>query len=187
MPLIRRFCAICGFSSVAHHVFAGVSSVLTLPILHTSKKSKSPRKADKIPALIITIYFFVTLRISGEDVELDDYSRRRDLAVTSMNTIDTARSERGTTESGDVDTWMVEFKEKKWTSLDWYENIEEGFGLDEGTPEGNNHNDPDANEDYDHGDLATIQTRSDQADKHTLYPGLGMMARLPMALYPTIS
>ena len=179
MPITRRLCSAMGAPAAPPHVFAGVSSILTLPppiYVEPGDSSSILPKRDKIPALIITVYFFVALRLLGKEIEPDEYNRQRDLAVQTMNGIDIPGLEREDIQGKDVDVWLVEIRDKGWFGLDWYANIGEGTGLTNDTGlEGNEYSDNEL--EVAQGSIPISRTHLKRTDKNTLYAGLGTMVR----------
>ena len=132
MPTIRHLCKSLGAPNAPPHVFAGVSSILTLP---------PPREFDpkaitvestrnlKIPALIVAVFFIVTTRLAGIGTPADEYSRQ---TAKALALIKDSGAEQGDIEhSGDADVndCMREIRDKGWNELDWFANVPMGAGL----------------------------------------------------------
>ncbi|KAK4693115.1 origin recognition complex subunit 6, partial [Lecanoromycetidae sp. Uapishka_2] len=119
MPAIRHLCKQLGAPAAPHHIFAGVSSIV----------STNPPDEVKIPALIIAIYSFVTTRLSGTPFPSAKYPQLRsqglDIVKATMGD-DVVSADVG---HADVDHCMREVKNQRWTEMDWFENIPAGVGV----------------------------------------------------------
>ena len=119
MPVIRRFCSALKAPTSVPHVFAGVSSILTL---QPSIPSAS-LKEDKIPALIVAVFLFVETRLLGRDLNKDDLTREKAHALQILKSVDLFKDSREIVGIGDINDWVEEIEEKNWTSLDWFSNV----------------------------------------------------------------
>ena len=68
--------------------------------------------------------------MSGVMTSAEDYTRMKINAIGVLKDSDIGRGEEETTVAQlNVDEWMKEIKDKGWTELDWFNNVEEGRGL----------------------------------------------------------
>ena len=183
MPTVRRLCTALGAPAAPPHIFAGVSSILTLPApLQSSNEAagSSEPKRDKIPAIIIAVYLLVTTRLSGIETSVEDYNRIKSAALRTLNGIDAGKTESEEIDGKDVDKWLWEIRDRGWTSLDWFANIGVGTGLDVDGLRGDNV----ASEDgtgSEQGKLFVKQSLIglDKPKKNMLQAGLGTMVGSP--------
>lgn len=139
MPAIRRLCAALDAPAAPPHVFAGVSSILTLPLPElelelgaTSQglaagEAVGPRKRDKVPALVIAVFLFVATRLVGRETSGGEYSRRKEIGIEALRGVCGGEGEE--IEGRDVDGWVREIGSRGWQTLDWFANVREGSGL----------------------------------------------------------
>lgn len=159
-----------GAPAAPHHVFAGVSSILA---------SLEQQSAIEIPAMIVAVYILVTTRLAGTETAPDKYQIRRDLALEIVK--DAARNDEAYMEvsNADIDSFMREVKDQKWTQMDWFRNITPGAGV--GLNEGAEDNAEDGSDDdgADEGGLLPVTTRNigrrDSLEQDYLQAGLGTM------------
>ena len=132
MPTIRQLCQRLGAPKAPPHVFAGVSSILTLPPPReagsTARLADSSRKV-KVPALIIAVLFIVTTRLAGVETRADVYPRQRAEALALLKDSSPEQVDREPVDDTDVNDCMREIRDKGWTELDWFANIPVGGGL----------------------------------------------------------
>ena len=140
MPTIRHLCKSLGALKAPPHVFAGVSSILTLPpprkANSTVGATDSPRKPN-IAALIVAVLFIVTTRLAGVATPADEYTRQTAEALAFLKGNGVERGEQGDSGEADVNDCMREIRDKGWTELDWFTNIPIGGGLVTATAENN--------------------------------------------------
>lgn len=129
MPVIRQLCKKLGAPAAPHHIFAGVSSILSSQDLN--RKTSTQKVHVKIPALIIIVFLLVTTRLAGVATPPTEYLRRKDLALAILKEEATEAEE---TQNVDVDACMREVKDQHWLEMDWFENIQvgAGVGIDDG-------------------------------------------------------
>ena len=103
MPAIRVLCEKFGASAAPPHIYAGVSSILTLGIPvqvqgidgstdntmgegHSQRrKAKNCTKSfSKIPALIVAVGLIVCACLSGKSTSPDEYAQRKTLGLDSL-------------------------------------------------------------------------------------------------------
>ena len=177
MPTIRHLCTKMNVPAAPPHVYAGVCSVLTLPPpiqLERQDSSTIPAKRDKVQALIIIVYFFVALRLSGSKIENDEYNRQRDLAIRIVTEIEIPDFEKEELEGKDVDTWLVEIRDRGWFSLDWYTNVKEvGTSIDDPSSCVSDLSDMEITGPENENSMG--QRHSSEINNKALYAGLGTM------------
>lgn len=171
MPAIRQLCNGLGAPAAPHHIFAGVSSII----------STSPSDEIKTPALIIAVYVFATTRLSGIPFSSGKFPQLRSQALKIVTTSAGEDAERGDVDDADVDHCMREVKNQQWTEMDWFENIPAGVGV--GTDEGIEEPVDDGldDEETEEGHLLPVKRRdndrSGAAHQDYLQAGLGTMVR----------
>lgn len=134
--------------SAAPHILAGVTTILTQPSPSSSiDRAGSVRdKKDKIPALLAAVYFFVRTRLSGRETSGKEYVVQRKgllIALAGMREDPELNKKVGgngkddgqwegweQVTTKDVDAWLLEISAKGWLSLDWFQNIVEGGGVE---------------------------------------------------------
>ena len=163
-----------------HHIFAGVSSILA---------SQKQQSEVKVPALIVAVYILVTTRLAGTETVPDEYQVRRNLALEIVK--DAARKDGADMEvdNADIDKCMHEFKDQKWTQMDWFGNITPGAGVDLHEREKDSVEEYDDDE-ADEGDILPLTRifigKRDSLDQDYLQAGLGTMVRLPFLSYAIV-
>ena len=129
MPTIRHLCKSLAAHNAPPHVFAGVSSILTLPPPRepdsTSRAADSTRQL-KIPALIVAVLFIVTTRLAGVETPAGEYARQTAIALALLKDRGAELGDQGNLE--DVNECMREIRDKGWNELDWFANIPVGGG-----------------------------------------------------------
>jgi hypothetical protein len=84
-PTIRGLCKELGAPAATPHIFAGVTTILTLPSPLSSNNGEN-QKEDKILALIAAVYFYVRTRLSGPGISGEEYvSQRKGVLSTLAN------------------------------------------------------------------------------------------------------
>ena len=129
MPAIRQLCKRMEAPAAPHHIFAGVSSILSAQMILSKSISKATANAIKPPALIIAVFILATTRLSGAEMPASEYQRQRGQALQMLHEL--AGAEMGVEEIGnlDVDNCMRQVRDQGWTEMDWFENIPAGAGL----------------------------------------------------------
>lgn len=188
MPTIRHLCRALGAPAAPHHVFAGVSSILTLPAprVDLENASEEPQSVN-ISALIIVVYLLVVTRLTGNEMPAREFTRLRGLAIASLRDSRITETVEEVADSDHVircvGSWMKDIGVKGWTELDWFANVGEGSGL--GIVEAlsdNDEEDDSENEEAGHRGTNSIVERVDldldDEDPSILRPGLGTMVSL---------
>jgi origin recognition complex subunit 6 len=124
------------------HLLAGVESVLCLPC-PSDPGGKEKGVEGKIPALIAALWFFVVVKMRGKEGQgKENLARKkmvRDVLVRAKEdegVKDRVGDEERTWEGWeeivekDVNAWRKEIVVKGWREMDWFENIEDGCGVD---------------------------------------------------------
>jgi len=138
--VIRLLCRQMQTRKAIPHVIAGVESVLFLnpPSQAGTKGKKKAAKEGQIPALIAAIWFFVSCRMLGADLNGEEYVHRRNVVLDVFNEMEedeTLTYKLSTDKSGktwesigekELRLWMNELVEEKWVDQDWFMNIEKG-------------------------------------------------------------
>ena len=129
MKAIRSLCKGLDAPAASPHVFAGVSSILTVPSptenLIPNSELVHLRGLDTA-ALIVAVYLFVRARLSGEELAEKDYERQRNQAIETLSLAHTLCKD---CDPQDVDEWMREISSRGWAELDWFQNVGVGAGL----------------------------------------------------------
>jgi len=183
MPLIRHLCKALGARAAPHHVFAGVSSILTLPAPNQEERrtERDPVEQVNVAALVIAVYVLVYTRLSGVSMTPEEFIRQRTAAIEAIQgsgfkeAIDEASN--GSDVAAHVNSWMREVSSKGWTELDWFANVPEGCGLSLDTgPAGADEVSGDEREDLLHSSSIVERLEvDDDEDYNVLRPGLGTM------------
>lgn len=79
-------CKALGAPAAPPHVFAGVSSILTLPAPNEGAKTgeKPPIDQVNVSALAIVVYLLVRTRLSGAPMPAEGFVRQRRLAIEAI-------------------------------------------------------------------------------------------------------
>ncbi len=183
MPLIRHICKALGAPAAPHHVFAGVSSILTMPAPNQEDRrtEKDPVEQVNVAALVIAVYVLVYTRLSGVSMTPEEFIRQRAAGIEAIQgsgmqeAIDEASN--GSDVAARVNIWMREVSSKGWTELDWFANVPEGCGLSLDTgPAGTGGVSGDEREDLLHSSSIVERLEvDDDEDYNVLRPGLGTM------------
>ena len=107
-----------------------MTSILTLPppFLANNPSVPTTPKNDKIPALIVAVYFFVATRLRGQQIQGKEYLRQRRAAMAALDAQGAVEG-RERFEAPDVDAWLREISDRGWMRLDWFANVVEGSGV----------------------------------------------------------
>ncbi|KAL8974118.1 MAG: hypothetical protein Q9197_001631 [Variospora fuerteventurae] len=184
MPAIRGLCKRFGAPIASPHVYAGVSSILTLapPVAQDINDLQFEKlRSLSIEALIISVYILVRIRLVGVGTDPNDYSVQRDDAVAAMTELRKDEKPSVVVDSSNVDAWMRQINKGCWTEMDWFENIGEGTGLGlEALPRGTDGDDSDSGDVDEEEDPILARHRYDElaSEKPFLQPGLGTMVGL---------
>ncbi|KAI4111728.1 MAG: hypothetical protein LQ338_008347, partial [Usnochroma carphineum] len=180
MPAIRGLCKRLEAPAAPPHIFAGVSSILTLPPPGAQGIDGDQLERSKIlsvEALIIAVYIIVRIRLLGLETDLKGYCAQRDKALTIMSELRSSEGLSTEYETTNVDNWTREMKRGRWTEMDWFENIGEGTGLEVNGAQAVT-DDNSGNSDIDDDENSVLgRRRPDEytADNSFLQPGLGTM------------
>ncbi|KAF2842156.1 hypothetical protein M501DRAFT_998410 [Patellaria atrata CBS 101060] len=198
MPAIRQLCKAFDAPLAVPHVFAGISSILK--IVNTSKSfstiSSNPtptrtrtrtstqrqsREAidiaeERIPGLLVVIFLYTYSRLSGIHVTTETYLSQRNKGINVLLGLkDIPQRDQGTIIE-DVEQLLRE-AQNGWLELDWYTNIMEGSGFQEGMHDSQDGIDVDEEEDSDIEDMAGKRRRNMKKTTNNgmLKSGLGTM------------
>ena len=184
MPTIRHLCRALGAPAAPHHVYAGVSSILTLPAprVDAATTTDEPGVLD-ISALIIVVYLLVVTRLTGNEMPAREFTRLRGLAIASIKDSKITEAAEEVADSDhvilSVGGWMKDIGVKGWTELDWFANVGEGTGL--GMAEAVSDDEENDSENEKAGRRGTnfiterVDLNCDDEDLSILKPGLGTM------------
>ena len=137
-PTISRLCKELEAPAAVPHTLAGVKTILTQPCPNNQKEIKT----DKLPAMIIAVYFFVSTKLSGRETTGKEYGGQREVILNTLARLeeelrkeiqDTGWEGWEKVGSKDVDTWLMDISTDGWLKRDWFQNIIEGAGLAEVT------------------------------------------------------
>ncbi|KAH0545543.1 hypothetical protein FGG08_000374 [Glutinoglossum americanum] len=136
-PSISHLCTKLLAPAAIPHILDGVTTILTQPspFLSNAKTAPPEDKKDKIPALIIAVYFFVTTRLSNRETTGSEYVRQRKAAMATMDANPRVWDSDEHFETKDVDAWLKEISDRGWLRLDWFNDVPEGAGLSLEMPE----------------------------------------------------
>ncbi|KAL8953410.1 MAG: hypothetical protein Q9222_000723 [Ikaeria aurantiellina] len=180
MPAIRGLCKRLGAPAAPPHVFAGVSSVLTLP--SPMEPNADDNQIDRlrslsVDALIVTVYILVRTRLTGVETDPKAYPVQRDEALAILKQIHDGDQPSAGGFQDQANDWMREIGKGRWTDLNWFENVRQGAGLGLGK------HDPDRVGESDDSDLdennrlvdTTGVLNQGLTETDFLQPGLGTM------------
>jgi len=183
MPLVRYICKALGAPAAPHHVFAGVSSILTLPAPNQENRriERDPVEQVNVAALVIAVYVLVYTRLSGVSMTPEEFIRQRTAAIEAIQGSGLQEAVDEASDTSDVaarvNTWMREVSSNGWTELDWFANVPEGCGLSlETRAAGADKVSGDECEDLLHSSSIVERLEIDDDEVHNvLRPGLGTM------------
>lgn len=137
-PVIRLLCKDLDTPRAAPHIITGVESILVLP----SSPVFQTKMEGKIPALVASIWFFVVVKMRGKLQQGKENMERKRLVRESLararNDADVLKKVGkddehwkgwSTVEERDVNAWRKEIVDNSWREMDWFENVEEGCGV----------------------------------------------------------
>ncbi|KAL9583858.1 MAG: hypothetical protein Q9212_002456 [Teloschistes hypoglaucus] len=180
ISVTRALCKRLSVSATTPHIFAGVSSVLTLP------SPNHPNPGDdqilrlrqmSVEALIVAVYILVRTRLSGSGLDTKNYALQRDKALTIVSELRHGDNHFVTPESGEVNEWLVEIARGCWRELDWFTNVQEGAGVRTRDSEAEDSDKQDSSHTDDDQGFATKNRRLgwQMEEAPFLQPGLGTM------------
>ncbi|KAL8736116.1 MAG: hypothetical protein Q9181_002531 [Wetmoreana brouardii] len=180
MPAIRALCKKLGAPAAPPHVYAGVSSILTLP--PPAQQSMDDGRMDHLrrmsmEALIVAVYVLVCTRLLGVELDFKEYPAQRDEALSIISQFRKGDEPTISVEPAAVNEWLREIGQGGWNELDWFANVVEGAGLSLEDSEVKAADDSDnSNTDEDNG-LAGKKRKPDweKEEQSFLQPGLGTM------------
>ena len=183
MPLIRHLCRALGAPAAPVHVFAGVSSILTLPAPKPANREgeKAHLEPPNVSALVIVVYLLVGTRLSGAPMPPEEFVRLRTLAIETIRGSGVGKAVEEVSEEASVvahvTSWMREVSSNSWAELDWFANVPEGGGLSlDGGGENSDGSVGDGDSDWRHTNSMFKHLDVEEAEDETiLRPGLGTM------------
>ncbi|MCJ1275864.1 hypothetical protein MMC21_003668 [Puttea exsequens] len=128
MPSIRQMCKKVEAPAAPHHIFAGVSSILSLRELERNGGAEAASSGVKTAALIVAIYILVATRLIGVETKPAEYRQRRRLALEALTEAIPGEMEQAFDDS-DVNKAMRKIDSQRWAEMDWFSNVPEGSGL----------------------------------------------------------
>ena len=183
MKAIRGLCKHVDTPAATPHVFAGVSSVLTLPPPNQESMTENDLERIRslsIGSLLVAVYLLVRTRLSGVQTESHTFSEKRDEALTVLSQMRNDGETMTTVDPTSVNDWMREIGRGRWTELDWFVNVGEGAGLRLDDDRANHVNESDRSDSDE--DEASLHRKRDGdgrgSEKPYLQPGLGTMVCL---------
>ena len=131
MPVIRLLCQKLGAPAAPHHVFAGVSSILTHPAPMESITTGTLIDATKkIPALIMVVFFTVYARLTAMETPVEKFMDQKKKGFEILEEYMGQHALKGVNiEDEDFEELILAFRDRGWTEMDWFENITQGAGL----------------------------------------------------------
>jgi len=170
MPAIRRLCKRTSTPAAPHHIFAGVSSIL-------SSQDTNNANEIKILALIVALFLLVTTRLAGVQKKPAEYSSQLTRALNSLKELVGEDVVHRDIEEADVDECMTVVRDRQWTKMDWFANIPVGAGVGNGDAEPAD--DASGDDEADDEQFLPVKRRNidrqESADRKYLQAGLGTM------------
>lgn len=181
MPAIRGLCKSFEAPAAPPHVYAGVSSILTIPapIEQDVDDGHIERlRSMGVEALVVAVYILVRTRMSGVETDSRGYLAQRDKALTVLREFRSKEGSAVVLDPVNVDEWMRETRRGHWLEMDWFENIEPGAGVSV-EAQGDNNAFRDSEVEGDEDFIASKHRFDAYTTEQTfLQPGLGTMVRL---------
>ena len=187
MSAVRGLCKRFQAPAAPPHIYAGISSILTLPApMDDGVEDGHVERLRKlgVEALTVAVYILVRTRLSGVETNSNDYSAQRDEALTVLNELRSVKEPSSVLDPQNVDGWLREVQRGHWLEMDWFENIGQGAGL--GLESKARGTDEDASDDSDMDGAENFLINKhkygdDRGSKSYLQPGLGtMVSSLPI-------
>ena len=186
MPLIRHLCKAFNAPAAPPHVFAGLSSILTLPAPGRADRKARLDQGENIniSALIIVVYLLVATRLTGIATPPEEFIRQRTLAIAAIKSSEipeaVAEVADGTDAAARIMSWMREISSNHWTELDWFANVREGSGLGLSTKPVDGEEDSEDEIRYHKPSYSIVEGLDFDEDENpdVLRPGLGTMVSL---------
>lgn len=127
MPVIRKLCTRMGAPAAPHHIYAGVSSILST----TKDQDMGTEHALDIdlPVLITAVYFFVYSRLSGQEISHKELSTQVIIALEILHDNLPVEVSRFGINEPSFKNHMRLVVAHKWVDMDWFQNIQVGSGL----------------------------------------------------------
>ena len=179
MSIIRQLCTKMGAPAAPHHIFAGVSSILSLQNTVSNGQTVAQSSATKTPALIVAVYVWVTTRLAWSETPAVEYQQQRNSAVEILKGLAQVVDEMRNFDHDDVDICMRQIVDNQWTKLDWFENVPAGTGLGVGDGLEDEAEHYDGLDNSEEGLLLPVEQREvgkgGAADQDYLQAGLGTM------------
>lgn len=130
MPVIRLLCQKLGAPAAPHHIFAGVSSILTLPTsTETNITGTSMDATKKIPALIMIVFLTVYARLTAMETPVDIFMDQKEKGFGILKEYMGKEAVGDEINDDDFDKLILVFRDRGWTQMDWFDNIAPGTGL----------------------------------------------------------
>ncbi|KAL8731590.1 MAG: hypothetical protein Q9166_003278 [cf. Caloplaca sp. 2 TL-2023] len=132
MPVIRALCKRLDAPAAPAHIFAGVSSILTLPPPtddSVGDDEMEQLRSLSIESLIVAVYILVRTRLLGVETDPIAYPAQRDKALTVLGQLRKGEAATLATDSASVNDWMRAIRRGCWAELDWFANVSQGAGL----------------------------------------------------------
>lgn len=138
-PAIRVLCRELSARRAAPHVYAGVESVMFLPCPRGGEKTMR----GKTPALVAAVLFYVMIKMAGKATDTKEYNEQRKRVLSILLGLRENKEVLGTMKDSeeswqgwevvnkkDVELWMLELSENGWLGMEWYDNLDDGGGVD---------------------------------------------------------
>ena len=177
MPVTRQLCRRLEAPAAPHHIFAGLSSILAH--LKDADGRENELLDIKIPALMISIFFFVAPRLAGEEIQPEQLQHQMSVSLALMQELIEQGVELQPLDELDVRNHMRQIALCKWVDMDWFRNIQLGSGTGRGSEFASATSDvPAEGEDADDVVLSlgrNIGREPSESSVEYLRPGLGTM------------
>lgn len=165
MPVIRDMCRKLNAPATPHHIFAGVSSILS--------SDNGPANIN-VPALTVILYILVLTRLTGVETEPAEYLRRKEIGLAALQEAMAKRNVELDCDQTDIDDCMRQVSKYRWTDMDWFRNVDVGSGLGGEDDEEEDVDDDDGDE---KGPIFPVQSEglNGMEEEDYLQAGLGTM------------
>ena len=187
MHAIRHLCKSLGAPAALNHVFAGVASILALPVSQEAGEEPSRPEKLHVSALVIAIFLLVKTRLSGLQTGASEYQRQVELSALTLEEVSKPADEKNAAKA-DVDSCLKSIRDRHWTQLDWFTNVPQKTGLGDRDMEVESENASDLEADYEKSQSvhrSMVEHFDEDADY--LQPGLGTMVRNPVLCEPPLT
>ena len=174
MPAIHKLCRSTGTIAAPPHMFVGVSTAFELfstPPMTNRLDVKSLAGCQRLLALLVAVYLYVTFRLSGGHVTALRLESEAKNALRILRQPEDELGDKSHVELRDVHEWIAAFQDNGFLEMDWIKNVPKANPLE-------NISDKSLTIVDEGLGIQRFRAQTDDEEANTLLPGLGTMVRL---------